>query len=64
LPRVLRHGLFRRGKGIRTGLVELVVLWCHVRCLRKAMTLNVKPENKVYKKGEVYNNSKFCYNTK
>jgi len=24
----------------------------------------VKPENKVYKEGEVYNNSKCCYNTK
>jgi hypothetical protein len=23
---------------------------------------NVKPENKVYKEGEVYNNSKCCYN--
>jgi len=22
----------------------------------------VKPENKVYKEGEVYNNSKYCYN--
>jgi hypothetical protein len=27
-------------------------------------SLIVKPKNKVYKKGEVYNNSKFCYNTK
>jgi hypothetical protein len=25
---------------------------------------DVKPENKVYKEGEVYNNSKCCYNIK
>ena len=25
---------------------------------------NMKPENKIYKEGEVYNNLKCCYNTK
>jgi hypothetical protein len=39
LPRVPRHGLFGRGKGFETSLVEVMVLQCHVCCLKKAITL-------------------------
>ena len=38
--------------------------FCEIVFVCKLLKLVVKPENKIYKEGGVYNNSKCCYNIK